>query len=173
MFGFIRKKRAISAAVLVTQPLINTLTYQHDLPERFWNDPYALGYLATMMGFAIDAVGRDHPLTDNQRAEALATTFAKISGSDGWLMMTRIELYIEHEHPELEEGKRSARKVLTSCYGLGDQSKDSDVARAAYSVMRADTGLPEDNIAGALIDDLFTNRMKARFFPVSGRNVPF
>jgi hypothetical protein len=174
MLNFTRR-RATSAAVQATLPLVKTLEISGPLPDGFWHDPYVLGYISsTISTFAKTATSGK--ITGADLGYCLFETLGKISGRNGVEIGQRVTSLAQAKDPDFFEGVDAAGKVIAVTDGSREFDDDPDVIAAVKMADSIGSSLdlsePTDRatrISSCLGIIVFNNRIKKRFGLSTGK----
>lgn len=132
MFGITRRK-ATNAAVEATLPIVKTLEISRPLPNKFWEDPFVLGFIyITIASFAKISTGGK--VTGADLGQCMFDTFSRISGRDGVEIGERATNFANHKNREFFLGMEKANKVIDVGFGSREFDHDKDVIEAISRV---------------------------------------
>lgn len=152
--GFFVKRAAIKA----TMPLIRTLERFGGLPENFWGNPYALGFLVgVILSVQVDMRG--------DRAKKTATgmlivdVFSSLVPTRTQEVSKLIGILSTTNNPDFIRGANSATKCFLFGSGRKIDEDDPDIQRARKAAASLPGILPDSTkhsrVSGALLDNLF------------------
>ena len=164
MFG-IKRNRAINNAFQASGQLVNACQVFSDLPAGFWNDPYVLGFLTTVIAvFAEMTLGKKP--TSEELGFIIIGTYERLNP----LLAHRIAQHIVQlqaaKNEDYFHAVERAYKTVAVTYGHPDFDADPEVV-AASALAKGMMGItPASNlhaaVGGVLQTMLFTDVVRRR-----------
>jgi hypothetical protein len=158
MFGAFRRAKALTLAKTMLQQTLEPLTpfderlvpgWTFDgrtVPGWIYEDPYVLGYLAGMAGFAIKLATKDKLSVEDRGRVAVDAIYA-VAGANGRIAVENTLRFASEQNDAYSDGRHQANRVISVAYGLLGPRDDPEIAQAFSEA--AATGLPTDLKAGA------------------------
>ena len=157
MFGG-KRRRAAKAAVEACSPLI-AIAKIREIPNKFWSDPYILGFLGLTITFFAQHVSKNK-LKGEDLGFVIINTFRIISEKDGAEIAELMLAYELDKNTAFFEGRVAADKCIAMAYGLDDYDNDPDVIEAKEAPdlgLRLGFGVSSNKAAGFLLKKLWSD----------------
>ena len=129
MFSAFRKAKGLEAAVMLLRQTIAPLTvFGRTVPSSIFSDPYVLGYLTTIAGFAVEVAVKGKLSTD-ELGEVATKAFHEIAGINGQTAVQNTIRFSSEREPSFLLGNKRANQFIEIMYGGADLN-DPDIAEA-------------------------------------------
>src|SRR5258707_10877269 len=155
----------LDAARAAVEVILELLGSQDPLPDRFWDDPFVLGFIFYIVyAYAIRAGAGDIAF------KALRPVYADLLGADGHAVFSKSMIYQVEDDVTFGAGLTAATKFIAATAGQSKYDDDEAVimaherARETMSQMAAEDDLDFDQVLFVfLYDELFVAELRPRF----------
>ncbi|MCW5770584.1 MAG: hypothetical protein KIT16_03035 [Rhodospirillaceae bacterium] len=168
-----QSKEAFATALAAITPLIETIGELGPIPDAFWSDAYAIGYLAGVGGAAIEEATSGE-LSEKASSDATFRAIAHLAGRDHRAMMAFIVDGDEAVREDFEDGFGGAMLVASFTWGDPDAEKEDIVKEARAFVeanaeeLKAEGADPDEQVLLVLEEMLFFGHVADEYFPEEG-----
>lgn len=129
MFGGIRRK-AVNDTVNAVRPLLRTFNvFGSELPKGFWQDPYILGYLTSVVR-GTTRLSSKGKIAGPELAQVIMDVFNELVGQGGDEISDLVIALGKGKNPDFGLGFTNGDKFMCVSYGLPGYEDDPDVLKA-------------------------------------------
>jgi hypothetical protein len=172
MFG-LKRKLAVQAAIDNVRPLIGTLQQYKGIPVGFWQDPYVIGFIGSLivyhMNLASSGSLSNSNLSTEDKGRGLFEVFTTLSNINGLGITRNYTELLTTRDPEFLRGSHNAAVVMG--YAMNNLTNEDDhQALMEAKAVAARMGKVGDRtqIGSLLMIESFYNEVQKRFTQPEG-----
>jgi hypothetical protein len=130
MFSAFRRAKAVSVAKTHLNQFLATVTvFARTIPDSIYEDPYVLGYLASIAIFGAQMETRGKLSVEDVGRVSVEAIYA-VAGASGRIAAENTIRFSSEQNNEFREGGRQATRMIQVMYGWLGPNDDPEIAKA-------------------------------------------